>query len=374
MSIRHFTNTGLFFYCAMAAAVLQTACATQTWTKPAILPLENQVPYEVTDLDILSVSEEMKEFVSRHVPVDLTGSSKAFALAYASMDPNFLDFAYDPSKTLGAEDAFAQKAGNCLSFSNMFIAMAREAGMKAWYQEVEVPTEWSSVNETLLVSRHVNAVAKDAYMEYVIDVSKRFRAEDVTSRRITDKEALAQFYNNLGVDALIENQLNVAYAYFVKAIETHPESAFFWSNLAVVYRRNGQTEDAEATYLAAIRLDGDEAVALNNLYSIYTEQGNEAAAQEMHSRVERHRRKNPYYLQQLSVEAINEGRYDDAIKLIRQAIKIKEEEYRFHVTLASFLALNGEDDAARSSLERARQLAPSSSEQNEIELIQFGES
>jgi Flp pilus assembly protein TadD len=359
----------MYFLCTMAAVFLLSGCAAQPQTQAVIVPLDYHAPYEIEDLNILGVSEEMKQFLKRHLPGEFESTSKAFALAYASMDPNFLAFKYDPAKTLGAEDAFARKTGNCLSFSNMFIAMAREAGMKAWYQEVEVPTEWSSVNETLLVSRHVNAVAKDDYMEYVIDVSKKYRQEDVSSRKISDRDALAQFYNNLGVDALIDNQLAIAYAYFVKAIETNPKGAFFWSNLAVVYRRNGQTKDAEATYLTAIQLDSNETVALNNLYSLYTEQGNEDAARAMKSRVDRHRRKNPYYLQQLSIDAVDTGDYTQAVKLIRQAIKIKEEEYRFHVTLAQSLALTGERDEALESLQRAKQLAPSASALDEIELI-----
>jgi Flp pilus assembly protein TadD len=374
MSYRQITKIDTRSFYAIAATLLLTACATQPYAKPVIVPLENQVPFEVADQNVLGVSEEMELFLDQHLPDNMRGTSKAFALAYASMDQNFLDFDYDPAKTLGAEDAFAQKTGNCLSFSSMFIAMARQAGMQAWYQEVEVPTEWSSINETLLVSRHVNAVVKDTYIDYVIDVSKNYREEETTSRIISDQEALAQFYNNLGVDALIENQLPVAYAYFVKAIETHPDGAFFWSNLAVTYRRNGQMEDAEATYLSAIRLDSTETVALNNLYSIYTEQGNEAAARDMKSRVDRHRRRNPYYLQLLSVEAVDEGRYDDAVRLIRKAIRIKEEEYRFHISLASYLALSGEQDKALKSLERARQLAPSDSALAEIELIEFGDS
>ena len=374
MSYRQITKIDTRLFYAIAAALLLTACAAQPWTKPVIVPLENQLPFEVADQNVLGVSEEMEQFLDRHLPDNMKGTSKAFALAYASMDSNLLDFDYDPSKTLGAEDAFAQKTGNCLSFSSMFIAMAREAGMQAWYQEVEVPTEWSSVKETLLVSRHVNAVVKDAYMDYVIDVSKNYRAEETTSRKISDQEALAQFYNNLGVDALIENQLPAAYAYFVKAIETHPKGAFFWSNLAVTYRRNGQMEDAEATYLSAIRLDSNETDALNNLYSMYTEQGNEAAARDMRSQVDRHRRRNPYYLQLLSIEAVDEGRYDDAVRLIRKAIRIKEQEYRFHISLASYLAMSGEKDKALKSLERARQLAPSASALAEIELIEFGDS
>ena len=40
-------------------------------------------------------------------------------------------------------------------------------------QEVIVPPEWSAVNETLLVSKHVNAVVSEWGSRYVIDVSRR---------------------------------------------------------------------------------------------------------------------------------------------------------------------------------------------------------
>jgi len=359
-------------FTAMAACFLMAGCVSQTWERPAIPPFENQPPYVVKDEDILSVSPEMLQFVDRHTPRDMRNTSKAFALAYATMDPNFLDFDYDSSKTLSGEDTFGQRTGNCLSFSNMFIAMARAAGMKAWYQEVEVPQEWSSINDTLLVSRHVNAVVKDVYLEYVVDVSRKYRNDEVLSRRISDKEAQAQFYNNLGADALVANQLAKAHAYFAKAIETDPFAAYVWSNMAVVYRRNGQAEDAKAIYLTALDLDSEELVALNNLYSIYIEQGNEADARDMQKRVERHRRKNPYYLQHLSVLAVEEQRYDDSIKLRKRAIRMKDEEYRFHLSLAQSLALNGETAAAQLSLERAKQLAPANRELDAISLTELG--
>ena len=76
-------------------------------------------------------------------------------------DPILLDFDYEPSLTLTAADTFNHRTGNCLSFTAMFIAMAREAGLKAWFQEVKLPPEWSSVNDTFLVSMHVNAVVQD---------------------------------------------------------------------------------------------------------------------------------------------------------------------------------------------------------------------
>ena len=372
MSIRQLTVIHTHIFTAIAVGALLAGCASQAWNQPAIPPFENYPAVEVEDEDILGVSEEMLHFVQQQIPRESINASRAFSLAYSTMDPNLLNFRYDPSKTLSGEEAFRQKTGNCLSFSNMFVAMARTAGMKAWYQEVEVPQEWSSINDTLLVSRHVNAVVKDAYLEYVVDVSRKFRNEEVLSRKISDKEALAQFYNNLGADALVEKQLAKAYAYFVKAIETDPFASYIWSNLGVVYRRNGQTEAARASYQTALELDPEELVALNNLYGIYLEEGNEAAARDLQKRVERHRRKNPYYLQQLADTAMQEQRYDDAIKLLHRAIRLKEEDYRFHVSLAQSLALNGEDEEAQLSLDRARQLAPVGIEPDSIRLTEPG--
>jgi Flp pilus assembly protein TadD len=378
MTGRHHVYAYARFLCAVGALSLLTACAGQSWTRPAIPPMENQPPVKVADVDILKVSSEMIEFAEQHAPRNLKHANKAFNLAYASLDRNFLNFRYDPSVTLSAEDAFRLKQGNCLSFSSMIVAMARAAGLVAWYQEVDVPQEWSSINETLLVARHVTAVVEDQHLEYVVDISRKYNEQDRKNRdhfgtyhwrrKISDKEALAQFYNNLGVDALIDGQLGEAHAWFVKALDTDHDAGFVWSNLGVVYRRNSQDKDAETSYKVALELDSRNSTALNNLYALYVEQGNEAAASDVQAQVERYRRKNPYYLQQLSTEAMEQQRYKAAIGLIQRALKIKEEEYRFHLTLARAQLLSGDKAAAESSLDRARQLAPPDSELDSLSL------
>ena len=332
----------------------------------------------VADVDPLQVSEEMLQFLEQHLPRDTASHSKAFTLAYTTLDPYLLAFKYDPSITLSAEEAFRKKTGNCLSFSNLFIALARAAGLKAWYQEVEVPQNWSNINETLLIGKHVNAVvegsgSKFVRSHYVVDVSREGLADESTSHKISDDEARAQFYNNLGADALVDEELAEAYAYFAKGIETAPGISYIWSNLGVVLRRNNQPEDAKSTYLVALELNPGDLVALNNLYSLYLEEGNESEAKNVHARVERHRHLNPFYLQQLSTEAVEEQRYDDAITLLKQAIKIDGNEYRFHLALARTLLLDGNEKAAQLSLNRAKQLAPADRKLSNVELIQLAD-
>jgi tetratricopeptide (TPR) repeat protein len=339
-------------------SLVLAACSTTPALNRDIPPLESDAVFEAEDRNPLEISAEMAAFVelwARDLP---RGKSRAWSLAYAVMDPFILEFDYDPRVTLTAAEAFEQRTGNCLTFSNLFIALAREAGIEAWYREVKALPEWESVNDTALVSMHTNAGVRDRYNEYVIDVSRRQPAKGERVRRLNDQEAKAQYFNNLGADALVEDDLGRAYAWFVKALDTWPDLAYVWSNLGVVYRRNGQTPDAIRAYELALQIAPDHSVSLNNLYVIYEEDGDAQKAEEMAARVEKIRRRNPYYLLHLASVASEEQRYLEAQELLARAIRIDRHEYRFYRELAEIQFKMGEFGKARSSLDQARQLAP----------------
>lgn len=346
------------FFGVMTVSAILSACTPQIQRTSAIPALKNQPLIEIEHEDILAVSAGMSQFIRTYAPENMPDRRKAWNLTYAALDSMLFSFDYAPGVTLTAADTFNQRTGNCLSFSNMIVAMAREAGLNAWFQEVKLPLEWTSVKNTYLVSKHVNAVVQTGPLEFVVDVSGTKRAESVRIRKLSDEEAIAQYYNNLGAEALVRNELALAYAYFLKAIHVAPDTSYTWSNLAVVYNRNGQHEDAKKTYLYALEINPAASSALNNLQAIYLEEGDFIQADRLGSKVEKHRRKNPYYLHYLSYQAIDELRYDDAIKLLKRAIKINQEEYRFHLTLARSLFLSGELTPASLSLAQAKQLAP----------------
>jgi len=344
-----------------AAALLAASLASCTSIpphEPPIPALAGHDAVQIEDVELLQLTPEMSAFTDRYAKAEDSDDGKAWRLAYAALDPFLLDFKYDPMVTLPADEAFRRRRGNCLTFSSMFVAMARDAGLHAWYQEVIVPPEWSAVKETLLVSKHVNAVVSDWGSRFVIDVSRRKKTPLEQTRRMSDEEALAQYYNNLGADALVENDLARAHAYFSKALEAHPGLGYVWSNLGVVLRRNGQTDEAIVAYRAATELDAGDPVALNNLHTLYTEEGRLEDAAAIEQRVEHNRRKNPYYLHYLAEVANEEERWSDAIDLLNRALRLEENEYRFHVTLAHAQYHLGDKDLARASLDRARELAP----------------
>jgi len=340
------------------AALLLWSCASTPPAPTRIPPLVNQPVYQIEDADFLGMTEPMTRFVNNLAPAKLSSQRKAWNLSYSILDPWMMPFEYDANQTLTAAETFRTETGNCLSFSAMVVAMARSVGLDAWFQEVKVPPQWTNIDETFLVSMHVNAVVKGRNANYIVDVSGTRRSEWLDTRKITDEEAAAQYYNNLGADALVRQDLPQAYAYMVKALEAAPRASYVWSNLAVVLNRNGQPEDAKSLYLQALALNPGELTALNNLHQLYFDEGDLVRAEEMRSRVEKYRSKNPWYMYQLSMEAIDEQRYDEAAELLQKAIAINNKEYRFHYALARVWLLVGDSRAAQVSLERAQRMAP----------------
>ena len=348
-------------------AVLMGACASAPVSTPEIPPLKNQPWNAIESVDLLRMTPEMRSFVEEFGGETNGTDSRAWSLTYAALDPFLLAFDYDPLVTVPADEAFGNRRGNCLSFSNMFIAMARDAGLKAWYQEVKIAPKWSNVNDTMLVNKHVNAVIFESGKRYTVDVSRRSRKAFEVSRRLSDQEAQAQYYSNLGADELIAGNLPQAYAYFRKALETDPQNAYLWSNLGVVLKRNEQIEDALLAYHTALKIDPDQSVALNNLYTYYDEIGDSRNADLIRDRVEYNRRKNPYYLHYKAEIALEENRYADATELLKRAINIDDEEYRFYYTLARSQYYQGKTQLALDTLERARELAPPGTEIEPLE-------
>jgi tetratricopeptide (TPR) repeat protein len=356
---------------AAGAGLLVSACAA-TPPDPSTVPaLLDQPAYQVEEVDFLGMTDAMGSFVNELAPVTLSPQKRAWTFSYSVLDPWLLPFDYDANQTLPAAETFLRKTGNCLSFSAMVVAMARSVGLQAWFQEVKVPPQWTNIGETYLVSMHVNAVVKGRNANFIVDVSGTRRSDWLETRKIPDSEAVAQYYNNLGADALVQQDLPKAYAYFLQAMHIAPNASYIWSNLAVVLNRNGQVGDAISTYRKALEIHPGELTALNNLEQLYYEAGDLANAREMRYRVDRYRNKNPWYKYQRSLEAMSENRLDDAIELLQDAIGINPGEYRFHYALARAWQLAGDSAESSASLERAQRMAPPGAEVSQSGLGQI---
>ncbi|MEE4173763.1 MAG: transglutaminase domain-containing protein [Xanthomonadales bacterium] len=291
-------------------------------------------PVPAEAVDPLAVTPAMEAFLDRFVRPYADPDTRVQLLARSIGDSAMLGFRYDERLTLTAAEAFERRQGNCVAYANLVVAMARASGLKARFQEIERLSAWDGTEETVLVPRHINVVVETPRRGYVLDTSGlAFHPAD-QRRRLSDAEALSAYHNNLGAEALLARDLATAYGQLARAIEVAPGRADPWVNLGVVLGRNAQYAEAEMAYLAAMARDDDAVSARSNLYEIYRTAGDDARADEMAREVERYRRRNPYHLLFLAETALEEGRTDQALVLLRRSIELKPEEARFHDALA----------------------------------------
>jgi len=312
----------------------------------------------VADEQVLAVTAEMRAFLDEHVHQKAADQVKLHELIEAIITAKTFALEFD-DRTRTASEAFERRTGNCLSFSNLFVAMAREVGLKASFQEVDLPPDWSLDKDVFVLNRHVNVrVDLDPLSDHVVDFNiDDFRAS-YTTREISDDRARAHYFNNMGVESMQAGDAATAVAFFRKAlVDNDREFSPAWTNLGTLYLRLGHSAHAEAAYLQALKVDRDEVVAMSNLAGLYERRGDSKRAAAYRRRVTNHRMANPYYRYQRAREAYEAGDWDTAIGHLKFAVRRKRNEDRFCDLMARCYLGKGNERKARHWQEKAQEAA-----------------
>jgi len=324
--------------------------------------LSHSSPYSLeifpkTTSQMLALTDQMREFLDEHVSQKKykNDREKVEKLFIAIMEKPGLGIQYDGAATYTAEQVFSQGRANCVGFSSLFIAMAREIGLDVSFQEVQVPPEWASLNDDTLVKyTHINVFVpltrrRDAVVDFRYD---RYN-DSFPQRAISDEEALGHFLSNFGAEEMLAGNLEKAKAYMLHALKLAPNKSFVWNNIGIILRRLGQLDLAEASYRQAIILDSEQASALTNLSIIYEKRGDFAAAQRLREFGEKAKRRDPYYRYALAQNAYQKGEYDEAVTLMNAVVRTYPEEHRFYHLRGLSLWRLGETKKALINVRRA---------------------
>ena len=313
----------------------------------------------VPEEDPLAISEEMKDFLSERIPARAPrGKHLLLDLVSLVFSEGDLGFAY-VSQTKTAAETFRDRSGNCLSFTNMFIAMARHLGFDARLREVEIAPTWSKRGRLITFNRHVNVAISLGGSPYVVDLFPRVDRIEIGGRIVSDERGLAHFYNNKGADNLAAGNLELALAYFEKALEVDPKATFVWANFGVAQGLVGKPEEAEKAYLQALDLDQKNMIAMGNLAKLYKRTGKQAQAARYDDKVDNFQKKNPYYHYSLGEEAYEARQFEEAVRHYETALKRKSKEHNFHFALAKTHTQLGNTEEAIDHLRKAHEYAPS---------------
>lgn len=309
------------------------------------------------DVDILALDQRMLAFLNKHVDRDHGQMMRLHELLYAIVTDDSFGLKYDGT-TRTAQDTFAARQGNCLSFTNLFVALAREVDIEVVFQEIEIPPDWSREGDTYNLSRHVNVfVDLGGVGTRSVDFNIDNFQSDYDRKLISDERALAHYYSNIGAERLQKSEFLEALAYFRKALAVDQGFAPAWSNLGALYSEAGHFDFAEAAYLQALEIDPRELVAMSNLGQLYEFLGQEELANRYNERSNRHRMRNPYYRYHLAHSAYLARDYEAAIGHLKYSVKKKKFEDSFYLLMGLSYLQQDEPSAARRWLEKAERVA-----------------
>lgn len=312
-------------------------------------------PAPAADVDMLAVNDDMRAFVREHVPANVGDRRKVELLLGAILDQG-LHLTYNNFKTYTAEEAFYSREGNCMSFTNLFIALAREAGVNARFQEVEVPPTWAAREDTWMLNLHINALVSLPGHEQVVDFNLDDYNRDYHRRILSDRDAMARYHNNMGVHWMSQGESDRAFAEFSEALRLRPSTGYFWTNLGTLYRRAGHLDAAESAYRLAVRID-DEPVASSSLARLYQGMGEQALAKYYRERVDLFRSRNPYYLFYLAEEAYAHNDYRETEELLLKALNQYSKDHRIYRLLGMAHLQQGDYWLAQKRFRQAAELA-----------------
>jgi len=329
-----------------------------SWILVAALALPAPVPTAVPDPipqdRIMVLPPELQAQVQDVILAGDPSPTKRFQrLMNFVVDDHGLGMAYQEDATYTVAEAYATRKANCLTFTLLVLALAKEAGLEAYPQEVGETLSWREVDGTVYRDNHINAGVRVGAHRYTIDPAADLIFLPRPPVAVSHERLLAHYYNNVAVDRLQQGRMPDALNDMAAALAMDPGYATLWSNAGVLYLHNGDAAAAERAYARALALDPADASALFNMVQVLhgRHDGREAEFRQRLARVEQ---KDPLqqFLQALDYERA--GNIPRAIASMRRAIQLKPDEHRFYAALARMYQRAGDLTRARSALASAQ--------------------
>ncbi len=178
-----------------------------------------------------------------------------------------------PEPTPTAIEAFRSRSANCVGFALLFVALAREMGVPAFFVVVPQQPDRLQKGDLQVLEDHLAAGAFVGGRLVLYDLGGRSARPSRAARPVSDLTALAVFQSNRGTELLAAGRLPEAVARLELAVELDPKLAAAWVNLGVAKRRSGDLARAEEAYRQALELDPRHPGARDNLVNLLHRHG-----------------------------------------------------------------------------------------------------
>lgn len=245
-------------------------------------------------------------------------------------------FIYSARETLSASEAFEKKRGNCVSFAMLFVALARESGLDAHFNQIDYSPSWNEIDGILVETSHINAIVYLGGRQYVIESMPEYA--EVASRShnpISDARVFSHYFNNSGLLALARNEPENAKTLIDKALTIDPTNGSAWQNRGLYHFRHGSQAEGEDALLEAAKKSKHSASACYLLSQYYQEIGEKAKAEHFAKQGAKRSKKNPFFHYKKCQDALVSGDIKKSIKHLEKALELLPRYTPFQLELAS---------------------------------------
>lgn len=279
----------------------------------------------------------------------------------ALYDRSRFTFDYDAERTLTAAEALAARSGNCVAFTNLFIAMARARGLSVKAGYVTPRSAGRREGDLVYVNTHVVAVYALHDRAVVFDFY-RVREDPSTRIRLLDDFELAALYlNNHAVEALRRDDFAKASALLDAVVKLAPGFAPGYGNLGVLRRRAGDTAGALDAYRRALELSPRDPTVLGNLAALYYGIGRTREAEAALRLADLDTATLYVILARGDIEAAD-GRVEAALRFYRKAARLAPRIADPQMSIARLARSSGRPRDARHAAMRVLELDPGNAE------------
>ncbi len=340
------------------ALLLALSAPPASAADPVPAPAPSIVDVPPTPEQILAIPPELQTLLKQRVIAPVySREQRVQRLVHLIFDEDAMHLSYDPYATQTLTETWQNRRANCLSFTLLFVTLARAAGIDARVQEVAQVVTWHEDQGAIYNIGHVNAGVNLDGRIAVVDLDRNVLYDRYGPQQIDPPRALAHFYNNRGAMHMSEGNLVQARAYFQAALAQEPDFVAGWNNLGVLDARSGNLADAERDYRTALRIKPRNAASLTNASALYRRLGDTRQAGLLARRLQQVQHSDPFVQFRLGNEAEQRHDYTDAIRAYRRAISLYSTAHQFHFGLARAYFLAGDNRRASVEMSKARDLA-----------------
>jgi Tfp pilus assembly protein PilF len=275
-------------------------------------------------------------------------------------------FKYESHNTLTAAEAFHRREGNCLSFTNLFVALGRSLNLPVTTALVRRRNQSEKEGDLIVVNNHVVASMRNDLGQETYDFDIQRKEKIISSRPLDDLWITAFYLNNRGADELRARHPEIALRYFLWTVKLAPEFAPGWGNVGVAYRRMGEYKSAFNAYEKALGLEPNNPTILNNLSALYRATGRIREAEAAVAAVNVSEA-SPHVIIVRGDLELARGNVDQAVKLYKRAKRMAPNIADPLIALARAEIARSHSSRARSYAEKALKLEPDN--RDAIELL-----